>query len=120
MKFLYVHQCTVLLDNPVNEAQTSIPDFDVLRSMSSDSHCEVLVARSHGDGKLYVVKTLRRNIVSEPSLHNQIRAEQACLRAVSENNGPFLPTLHRSFYDDERLYLITVSVNLLVEFLSDS
>lgn len=72
--------------------------------MSSETHCEVLVARSHCDGRLYVVKTIRRNIASEPNLLNQIRAEQACLRAVTENDGPFLPVLHRSFYDDERLY----------------
>ncbi len=77
--------------------------------MSSETHCEVLVARSHCDGGIYVVKTIRRNIGFGTKLAQPIRAEQACLRAVTENDGPFLPVLHRSFYDDERLYLISVS-----------
>lgn len=76
--------------------------------MNDNDPAQIYVARSHANSKLYTVKTFRRNIVSEPALLNQVRSEQACLRTVTEGNALFLPTLLRSFYNEDWLFIITV------------
>lgn len=86
----------------------TVPGYDVIRSLESGSLSQIVLARDHGDQRIYSAKITKRTLLNSSSAIKQILSEQSCLRAVTERDPPFLPRLLRSFQDDERLYVLTV------------
>ncbi|TDL28941.1 kinase-like protein, partial [Rickenella mellea] len=80
-------------------------NFDFLHVLGTGRFAKVYLARREADSKLYAVKSVRKRAVLDEYCTPHVRSEQACLKMVTELLAPFLPRLHWSFQDEERLYM---------------
>ena len=85
-------------------------DFDVLRILGKGSSAQTLLARRNSDACLFAIKSTRKQSAAKHNRLKHMRSEQACLRAVTEADCPFLPKLHQSFQDQTRVYLVMVMI----------
>ncbi|EMD41396.1 hypothetical protein CERSUDRAFT_69969 [Gelatoporia subvermispora B] len=98
----------------------SVYDLDFVRGLSVDEEAlcgmgRSFVTRRKGDSELFTVKIVRRSGSSSPLSvsckgvpEDQVRAEQAALKALTEERVPFVIQLQRSFQDQQAFYLITL------------
>ena len=87
---------------------TCVSDFQLLHKLHSGPRDEVTLCRKRDTNRLYALRSMRLTLESEP------RSEQDLLKIVHRLGSPFLPKLHWTFADSERMYFVKVYTTLFV------
>ncbi|KRX02249.1 Protein kinase-like domain [Pseudocohnilembus persalinus] len=78
-------------------------DFNIVQKLGQGSFGSVYLVQKKQDGKLYAMKTLRKEQVFGKNLVKYVRAEQEILSIM---NHPFIVKLDSAFQTDNKLYLV--------------
>lgn len=79
-------------------------DFELLKTVGKGSFGKVFQVRYKGDGKIYAMKILDKQIVMERNQYEHTLAER---RIMGECEHPFLVCLRFAFQSQTKLYLIS-------------
>jgi serine/threonine protein kinase len=93
----------------ISHIQITVSDFELLHKLHSGPGDEVTLCKKRDTNRLYALRSVRLALESE-----QPRSEQAILKIVHRLGSPFLPKLHWTFADSERMYFVKVCITLFV------
>lgn len=81
----------------------STSDFEPLVVIGRGAFGEVKLVRSREDGRIFAMKTMRKEAMILKNQVAHVKAERDALAAAS---NPWIVNLHYSFQDEENLYLV--------------
>ena len=91
------------LSKDPSKKQVSITDFLIIKILGRGGFGKVLLVEKKDDKKLYAMKTIKKDMISQRNQKIHTQAE----RKILENmKSPFIVQLHYAFQSDTRLYLV--------------
>jgi serine/threonine protein kinase len=83
--------------------KVSLDDFEVLLLLGRGSFGKVMKVKHKPTGKIYAMKTIKKNLVAEANFVESTKSENVILRTI---NHPFIASLHFAFQTEEKLFLV--------------
>ena len=86
----------------------TIDDFQLLKVVGRGSFGKVYMAKKKDNGRIYAVKTLKKDFIIRTNQTNNTKIERDIMQQITH---PFVVKLHYAFQSSESLYFVTDFLN---------
>jgi len=90
------------------EKKVTLEDFDLLNVIGKGSFGKVIQVRKKDTGKIYAMKVLNKDMISQRQEWTHVQAEKSVLQKLIH---PFLVNLNYSFQTSDKLYFVMDYIN---------
>ena len=90
------------------KSNLSIEDFQLIKVVGRGSFGKVYLAKKKDTGKIYAIKTLKKDFIIRTNQVNNTKIERDIMQQITH---PFVVKLHFAFQSSECLYFVTDFLN---------
>lgn len=99
---------TSILVSTDKASSLKIEDFQLLKVVGRGSFGKVYMAKKKDNGKVYAVKTLKKDFIIKTNQVTNTKIERDIMQLITH---PFVAKLHFAFQSNECLYFVTDFLN---------
>ena len=99
---------TSILVSTDKASSLKIEDFQLLKVVGRGSFGKVYMAKKKDNGKVYAVKTLKKDFIIKTNQVTNTKIERDIMQLITH---PFVAKLHYAFQSNECLYFVTDFLN---------